>query len=170
MIQRNNYVTIQGFMVTDLNLKGNELLIYALIYGFSQDGLSEFTGSISYIQEWFKLDKKTVITTLKKLVDKKLVCKEEIEVAQHLKLCRYKASADSGGKIPPPVEKFPRSGGKIPLRQGKNSTGGGGKIPPNNTNNNNLNNNTHNTVSEHKKRHGYECRDYTEEFLEEALL
>ena len=35
-VNPENYITVQGWMVTDLNLKGNELLIYACIYGFSQ--------------------------------------------------------------------------------------------------------------------------------------
>ena len=37
-VSPDNYVAIQGWMITDLNLKGNDLLIYAVIYGFSQDG------------------------------------------------------------------------------------------------------------------------------------
>ena len=32
----DNYINIQGWMRTDLDLKGNELLVYAIIYGFSQ--------------------------------------------------------------------------------------------------------------------------------------
>lgn len=36
-MKKGSYLTIQDWMVTDLHLKGNELLAYALIYGFSQD-------------------------------------------------------------------------------------------------------------------------------------
>ena len=36
MVKSENYITIQGWMVTELKLKGNELLIYALIFGFTQ--------------------------------------------------------------------------------------------------------------------------------------
>ena len=32
-----NYYSVQGWMVKDLNLKGNELAVFAIIYGFSQD-------------------------------------------------------------------------------------------------------------------------------------
>jgi hypothetical protein len=42
----NNYISIQGWMVEQLGLKGNELLAYALIHGFSQDGKNQFTGSM----------------------------------------------------------------------------------------------------------------------------
>jgi hypothetical protein len=31
-----NYVTIQGWQVSELKLSGNELIAYALIYGFCQ--------------------------------------------------------------------------------------------------------------------------------------
>ena len=45
-----NYITILDFMVSCLGLKGNELIIFALIYGFSQDNVSDFHGSLTYIQ------------------------------------------------------------------------------------------------------------------------
>ena len=37
MVKNENYLVIQGWMITELKLKGNELLIYAIIYGFSQN-------------------------------------------------------------------------------------------------------------------------------------
>ena len=46
-----NYITIVDFMVEDLKLKGNELIVFALIYGFSQDDVSDFHGSLTYIQQ-----------------------------------------------------------------------------------------------------------------------
>ena len=47
-----NFISIQGWMRTELNLSGNELLVYAIIYGFSQDGESKFTGSRQYLADW----------------------------------------------------------------------------------------------------------------------
>ena len=35
MIKDENFIQISAWMVNQLNLKGNELLIYGLIYGFS---------------------------------------------------------------------------------------------------------------------------------------
>ena len=35
-VKPENYIVIQGFMLTDLHLKGAELLVYATIYGFCQ--------------------------------------------------------------------------------------------------------------------------------------
>lgn len=74
-IKDNNFIAIQGWMRTRLNLKGNELLIYALIYGFSQDGNSRFTGSRKYIAEWCGCSLDTVDRSLSSLVGKGLLAK-----------------------------------------------------------------------------------------------
>lgn len=74
-VKDNNFVTIQGWMRTRLNLKGNELLIYALIYGFSQDGQSRFTGSRKYIADWCGCSPDTVDRSLRSLVGKGLLAK-----------------------------------------------------------------------------------------------
>lgn len=72
-------VTIQGWMTIDLGLKGNELLVYALIYSFSKDGETEFYGNRRYISKWFNMVNTTVDNTLKSLMAKGLIikCTEE---------------------------------------------------------------------------------------------
>ena len=35
-VREDNYFAVQGWMVTELKLKGNALMLYAIIYGFSQ--------------------------------------------------------------------------------------------------------------------------------------
>ena len=87
----NNYIVIQGWMINQLNLKGNELLCYALIYGFSQDGKSEFIGSASYIAGWLNIDKRRVFDVLKRLTEKGYIQKSEKFVANNVKLCSYRA-------------------------------------------------------------------------------
>lgn len=74
-VKDNNFIAIQGWMRTQLNLKGNELLIYALIYGFSQDGESRFKGSRKYIADWCGCSMNTVDRTLNSLVSKGLIAK-----------------------------------------------------------------------------------------------
>lgn len=74
-VKDNNFISIQGWMRTRLNLKGNELLIYALVYGFSQDGRSRFTGSRKYIAEWCGCSLDTVDRSLSSLVGKGLLAK-----------------------------------------------------------------------------------------------
>lgn len=77
-------------MVKDLKLKGNELLAYALIYGFSQDGETWFTGSSKYISEWLNIDRRNVLAVLQKLVEKGFLIKNE-KIINGVKLCDYKA-------------------------------------------------------------------------------
>ena len=66
-IKDENYIVITGWMRNELGLKPNELIVYALIHGFCQDGRSVFTGGIKYIMEWAGLTKQTCITILKTL-------------------------------------------------------------------------------------------------------
>lgn len=74
---KKNYIVIQGWMIQDLQLSGNELLAYALIYGFSQDGEGEFKGSLSYLSSFLCVSKRNTIEILKRLVDKQLIIKKE---------------------------------------------------------------------------------------------
>jgi len=90
MVNERSYITIQAFMVNDLKLKGNELLIYAVIHGFSQDGESEFTGSLQYLADWCNTSKQTVLNTLQSLLEKQLIMKN-VEFKNNLKFCTYKS-------------------------------------------------------------------------------
>lgn len=76
MIKDNNYIVIQAWMVTKLNLKGVQLLLYSIIYGFSQDDESDFHGGLQYLQEWTNSTRPAVITALKNLIDANLIIKE----------------------------------------------------------------------------------------------
>jgi hypothetical protein len=72
-MKNENYINIQGWMINELKLKGNELILYALIYGFTQDGKHKYRGSIKYIMEALKLSNKGVINLINKLIEKKLI-------------------------------------------------------------------------------------------------
>ena len=87
-IRSSNYITILSPMITVLRLKGNELLIFALIHGFSQDGQSSFKGSLQYLIEWTGLDKTTIIRLLKHLIEKRFIKKIEYE-ENKIKRCEY---------------------------------------------------------------------------------
>jgi len=76
-IKNENYLTIQGWMY-NLGLSSTtEIMAYALVYGFSQDENSQFSGSIAYIQSWLQCSKSTAINTMKKLQDKGLIIKHQ---------------------------------------------------------------------------------------------
>ena len=85
-IKENSFITIQAFMVTELNLKGNDLLVYAVIYGFSQDGESWYTGSIDYLQQWTNSTRQGVLNSLKKLCDLGLIEKKESRPTNHYRV------------------------------------------------------------------------------------
>lgn len=76
-IKPDNYMTIQGWMRTELGLKGNELIVYALIYGFSQTEAQWFTGSRQYIAEWTGCSIRTVQNILDKLTNDGLIVKRK---------------------------------------------------------------------------------------------
>ena len=71
-VKDENYINIQGFMVTKLGLKGNELLIYAIIYGFSQTEDQVFNGSLQYLADWTNSTKQGVTKNLKSCLKFKL--------------------------------------------------------------------------------------------------
>lgn len=75
LVKENSYVQIEAFMVNDLHLSGNELIVYAVIFGFSQDGESWFTGSRKYLASWCQTSEKSVTNNLKKLLEAGLIRK-----------------------------------------------------------------------------------------------
>lgn len=89
-VKDNNFIAIQGWMRTKLNLKGYELIVYALIYGFSQDGNSKFSGTRRYIAEWCGCSMKTVDNTLASLIAKQLIVKHE-KYVNGIRMCDYTA-------------------------------------------------------------------------------
>jgi hypothetical protein len=128
---KDNYIVIQGWMVTELKLSGNNLLAYALIYGFSQDGNSEFTGSINYVCNWLNCSRPTAIKALKELCELKLIFKSENNI-NGVVFNRYKISLEGVKKL--------NGGSKETLHGGSKET------LPNNTIINNTNNNIVNKI------------------------
>ncbi len=72
-IKAENYITIQGWMVTELGLRNNRLLLYALIYGFSQDGKSGYSGKQDYLLEWLDCSRSVLYNYIKELKTKGLL-------------------------------------------------------------------------------------------------
>lgn len=108
-----SYIKIDGWMVNHLKLSGNDLLIYALIFGFSHDGESCFSGGQKFICESVSASKPTVIKSLCFLEESGLIIKEQVTV-NGVNFNKYRASL-------PPV---------------KNLYFGGKETLPNNTINN----------------------------------
>lgn len=90
VVNDNNFIAIQGWMRNQLDLKGYELIIYALIYGFSQDGNSKFSGTRRYIAEWCGCSMRTVDNTLASLLNRNLIAKHE-KYVNGVRACDYTA-------------------------------------------------------------------------------
>lgn len=120
-VNRENYIVLQGFMLTDLKLKGNELIIYACIYGFSQSENQVFNGSLQYLADWTNSTKQGVVKCLKSLIEKGYIHKTE-KYINGVKFCEYYAT------------KF-----NTPMQQ--SLTGGMQQSLPNNIDINNISNN-----------------------------
>lgn len=71
----NNFFQITGWMLNRLKLKGTALNVYAIIYGFSQDGESSFNGSRQYLCDFTGATKPTIDKALAELQAMDLIIK-----------------------------------------------------------------------------------------------
>ena len=129
-IKNDNYIQISGWMINELELKGNELLLYALIHGFCQDGKSVFKGSLNYIMSWLNISKPTCIATIQSLIDKGLIVKTIIYNKNSVASCEYYTNR-SRNIEPSQTNNKVEKGGKeiLPPHEGKNAEGGKETLP-----------------------------------------
>ena len=97
-IKNENFIAIQGFMVKELGLTGNELIAYALVYGFSQDDESEFKGSLNYVAEWLNCSRTTAFNLLNKLADDGFIKKTK-KTINGVKFCNYSATKPNNEEL-----------------------------------------------------------------------
>ena len=143
---QNTYINIQSWMVGGLGLKNNELLIYAIIYGFCQDGKSHFVGGRSYLAMWTNSTVRNVQNNLNSLLKKGLIGKEE-KTVNGVKACEFypinlpwdnedgeerNQTEEGRENISPSGKKVLVGGEKSSLGVGKKVPQGGEKSSPNN--------------------------------------
>lgn len=156
-MKNSNYITISGWMINELKLNGNELIIFAIIYGFSQDGESKFSGSNKYLETATNSTRNTVKSCLKKLEEKKFIERTIIEVNK-VKFNTFKTLIIGGSEIDPPYQILCEVCQELTCEcqelteGGQKLTQGGSKIDPNSTINNTnyklLDNTTNKLMSE----------------------
>jgi predicted transcriptional regulator len=95
-----------------LGLSGNDLMVYALINGFSQKGQGCFYGSLTYICETCGISRRTAIYILSSLVEKGLIQKTEISV-NGVKRVHYQVCMGSAEIAPEVVQKLHQGSAKI---------------------------------------------------------
>ena len=94
-----------------LGLSGNDLMVFALIYGFSQDGQGCFYGSLNYICETCGISRRTAIYILNDLVERGFLLKEET-IQNGVKRVLYQVNRGSA-EIAPVVQKLHRGSAEI---------------------------------------------------------
>ena len=126
-VKQESYTVQPHWMISDYHLKGTELDVYCLIWGFTQDEQGCYYGSIKYIADYYEIDTRTVERTLKALEAKGLLRKWQ-EPVNGVMVNRYTAlrpeveSAEQNpGRMPPPASCRPRQNaaktpGKLPPR------------------------------------------------------
>lgn len=135
-VMPDQYIVLQGWMITDLKLKGNELIIYACIYGFSQVENQVFNGGLQYLADWTNSTKQSVVKCIKSLVAKGYIVKND-KVINSVKFCEYYATKFNGGY----TTKFNGVCNKVERGIQQSLTGGMQQSLTNNININNLENN-----------------------------
>lgn len=104
-------------MLTRLSLSGNDLLLYAYIYGYSQDAMGGYWGSLANTAEALNLSKRAVSDIFARLLDKGLLIKKEM-VLNGVSRCLYTAVAPEQEKEEvldaPPKPPAPKKGKKTP--------------------------------------------------------
>ena len=89
-MELKGYTNIPDWMLS-LDLDVYETIILAVIYGFSQDGDSTFSGSQNYLARKAKCTRRKVAMVLPKLVEMGLVIKIDRDV-RGIHLCEYRVS------------------------------------------------------------------------------
>ena len=127
-VRDDNFFLVSGWMLNRLNLKGTALHVFAIIYGFSQDGEGSFTGSLQYLMDFTNTTSKhTVLKALKELVEMGYIEKMESSI-NGVKFCTYKTA--------PLVQKLHRGSAETAPGVVQKMHQGSAETAPNNKDNN----------------------------------
>ena len=120
-MEKEYYIHIQWWMAQRLKLSGNELLTYAIVYGFSQDGESAFLGSSKYVSYALRVSRPTAIKALDSLTSKGLIIKTQ-EKINDVVFNRYKANLQVIKDFDRPYKESLQGGSKESLQWGYKET------------------------------------------------
>lgn len=120
-MEKEYYIHIQWWMAQRLKLSGNELLTYAIVYGFSQDGESAFLGSSKYVSYALRVSRPTAIKALDSLTSKGLIIKTQ-EKINDVVFNRYKANLQVINDFDRPYKESLQGGSKESLQGGYKET------------------------------------------------
>ena len=119
-VESRAHVVLERWMVSELKLHGNKLVVYAIIYGCSLAGNQEFTASINYFCEWLDLDRKQVLSILKELERSGLILRKS-KVVEGITYNSYRAQIPDGEPLDPLEDALPEpvipEDEKIPFKE-----------------------------------------------------
>lgn len=125
-MKSNSYFLIQGWMTNELKLRGNNLMVFAIIFGYSKDGQGKFDGSLKYLCECTGASKNTMIKALNDLLELNYIVKTT-ETISNITFCKYTHNDMVVQKL---IKNLSETGFK-----------GGAETGTNNSNYNNIDNN-----------------------------
>lgn len=105
MVNANNFYTVFYWMISELHLKGAELPVFAIIYSFSQDGQSCFSGSLKYIAEFTGTSRRNVTRVIGKLVEKNYILKK-VQVIDNVNYISYEVNPKIVTNCPMGIDKL----------------------------------------------------------------
>ena len=85
----DNYFIVHDWMIEELNLKGNDLILFAIIYSFSKSGSFCFNGGREYLAKKSGISIRNIQYMLNDFVKKQIIDKTIIE-KKKVKFCEYK--------------------------------------------------------------------------------
>lgn len=96
---KDKFIVIQQWMITELGLKGSELIAYALIYGLTIHE-SDYHGTAEYLSTWLGITPKKCYRVLSSLCERGLLVRTEFS-----RIIRYTATIDGSKREPEGSEK-----------------------------------------------------------------
>ena len=165
-LKDTNYIQIQGWMISRLDLKGNELLVYALIHGFCQDGKNVYNMSFDYIMKWLNSSRSATASSISNLLEKGLIERRESYSRGNVKKYEYWTKVSREGF---PAEKEDSDvSDQFEFRTGEKSTSTNSELvtstnsEPVTSTNSELNNSLNNTLNKNSSSSETEFKSDTE--------
>lgn len=161
LVRSDNHVTIDGWMINELELSGSELIVYGLIWGFSQAENQWCTASQAYIARWANISTRGLRKILDKLEEKGLLIKETTTCKKGLE-SKYRA-------IRPSAEDQESDRNKVPIRPEQSSYLDGNKVPIRweQSSYNNIEDNIDNNIADIKENKKRKSEPFKKPTLEE---
>ena len=78
MVKDSNYFVVHGWMINKLDLKGIDLMLFSIIFGFTQDDSSLCTATIKYYQGFTGASRSTIMRSLQNLVSLGFIERNEV--------------------------------------------------------------------------------------------